>query len=109
MTDQLKRIPGGAWYVTCCHIKTTETNPAVFIFRKTPLPENYELRQLAYDMDRKIDKLGNASYVMICLDCLRACDHKSKTGEGDGLEHGAPYDMRLAHGDINLTQPTTFQ
>lgn len=105
--EHLKRIPGGSWYVTCCHIVSGE-NPKVFVFQKNPLPENYELRQLAYDMDRKIDKLGKASYVMICMDCLRAADQKGKTGEGPGLENGAPYDMRMAVEDIGLTRPESL-
>lgn len=96
----LTRIPGGSWYITCKHI-VSGANPQVFVFRKKPLPEDYHLRQLAYAMDQKIDKLGKADYVMVCIDCYRC----ARSGDDGGLEHGAPYDMRLAQGDISLTQP----
>lgn len=98
--DHLKRIPGGSWFIACKHV-VSGLNPKVFVWRKYPLPADYNLRQLAYAMDQKIDKLGRAHYVMWCMECHR-CAHDGTDG---GLEHGAPYDVRFASSDINLTQP----
>lgn len=101
MADHLQRIPGGSWFITCKHIVSTGPNPRVFVWRKYPLPTDYNLRQLAYAMDQKIDKLKKAHYVMWCMEC----HHCAIQGTDGGLEHGAPYDTRFAHGDINLTEP----
>lgn len=93
MATPLRRIPGGDFYTTCVHIKS-KVNPRTFVFSMDRPPQ--QLRDLVNYMRYQIDRLGKSKWCMICMDCYHHAPEKG------GLENGAPYDIRQAHGDIVL-------
>lgn len=103
MTTPLTRIPGGSIYIVCCHIMSKEMpRVTVFPFRHPPTP----FRPLADLIKRRLPGTQKADYAMICGDCHDRCKPQWLDRDPGGLEHGTPYEMKTAIGDISLTRPS---